>query len=228
MLIDDHPVVRAGISSYIEVCPSIQVVAESDNGLDAIPLVNTIQPDVIVVDLEMPKMGGVDFILWLQQAHPNIRAIALASNAEECQIAQVLKAGAKGFLLKSSPPETLIRGIEDVFSNRSALDPQIADKLVSILTAAPAAEPTVVLTKREMEILKEVARGESNKNIGEHLHVSGRTVQGHLHNIYEKLHVKTRTEAVAKAVSMKMLELDDIGGSRVKSSMPVNTLSAAM
>lgn len=177
MLIDDHPVVRAGIRSFLENADDIDVVAESENGLDAMSVVKEMQPDVIVVDLEMPKMGGVDFVIWLRQAFPDIKAIILSSTAEECFISESLKAGARGFLLKSSAPELLIKSIQDVDANRSALDPQIADKLVSILTSANPQE-IVKLTKRELEILNLVARGESNKNIGCALHVSGRTVQG--------------------------------------------------
>lgn len=216
VLIDDHPLVRAGIRNFIDRTKHIEVVGESDNGLDAMPVIQEHQPDVALVDIEMPKMGGIDFTLWLRQNFPKIKVIILSSYDDEAYILATLRAGANGYLLKNSPPTDLIRTIEDVVANRSSLDPGITEKIVHLVTepqASPAAAPEQTPSKRELEILHLVAKGHTNNEIGEHLHISSRTVQGHLSKIYSKLNVDTRTEAVTKAASMKLLDLEHLDGS---------------
>ncbi len=218
VLIDDHPLVRAGIRNFIDRTDHIVVVGESDNGLDAMPVVQEHSPDVVLVDIEMPKMGGIDFTIWIRNNYPDIKVIILSSYDDEAYILATLKAGANGYLLKNSPPQDLIRTIEDVVANRSSLDPGITEKIVHLVTdphqnsPSPEQKPS----KRELEILHLVAKGNTNNEIGEKLHISSRTVQGHLSKIYSKLDVDTRTEAVTKAASLKLLDLEQLN---VKSSV---------
>ena len=214
VLIDDHPLVRAGIRNFIERVQHIEVVGESDNGHDAIPVVQELKPDVVLVDIEMPVMGGIDFTIWLRQNYPQTKIIILSSYDDEAYILATLRAGANGYLLKNSPPQDIIRTIEDVVANRSSLDPGITQKIVHLVTEPhpPASSPEHTPSKRELEILNLVAKGYTNNEIGEHLHISSRTVQGHLSKTFSKLDVNTRTEAVTKAASMKLLDLEHLDG----------------
>lgn len=214
VLIDDHPLVRAGIRNFIERVQHIEVVGESDNGHAAIPVIQELLPDVVLVDIEMPVMGGIDFTVWLRQNHPQIKVIILSSYDDEAYILATLRAGANGYMLKNSPPQDIIRTIEDVVANRSSLDPGITEKIVHLVTEPqhPAPSPEHVPSKRELEILYLVAKGYTNIEIGEHLHISSRTVQGHLSKTFSKLDVTSRTEAVTKAASLKLLDLEHLDG----------------
>lgn len=215
VLVDDHPLVRAGIRNFIDRTQHIEVVGESDNGLDAMSVIQEFQPDVALVDIEMPKMGGIDFTIWLRQNYPKTKVIILSSYDDEAYILATLRAGANGYLLKNSPPQDLIRTIEEVVANRSSLDPGITEKIVHLVTEPQAQQtsPEHMPSKRELEILNLVAQGLTNNEVGEKLHISSRTVQGHLSKIYNKLDVDTRTEAVTKAASLKLLDLEHLDGS---------------
>jgi DNA-binding NarL/FixJ family response regulator len=207
VLIDDHPLVRAGIKNFFDRTPHIKVIGESDNGMEAIAVIQQQQPDVVLVDIEMPRMNGIDLTLWLREHQPDVKIIILSSYDEDAYILATLKAGANGYLLKNSSPQDIVRTVENVVNNRSMLDPGITQKIVNLVTdngGAHSEQPS----RRELEILQYVAQGKTNIEIGKILHISSRTVQGHLSKIFAKLHVETRTEAVTKAVSMKLLSLD--------------------
>ncbi len=213
VLIDDHPIVRAGIRNFLDRIQHIDVVAESDNGYEAMPVVQKFMPDVVLVDIEMPVMGGIEFTNWLRQNHPNIKIIILSSYDDEAYILATLHAGANGYLLKNSPPQHIIRTIEEVMVNRSSFDPGITEKIVHHLGANPLQAAVTIEnlpSKRELEILHLVAKGQTNKEIGEQLHISSRTVQGHLSKAFGKLGANTRTEAVTKAASLKILDLEQL------------------
>src|SRR4051812_22896263 len=134
VLIDDHPLVRAGIKNFFDRTTHISVVGESDNGLDAIDVIHETRPDIVLVDIEMPKMGGIDFTIWLRKNYPLIKVIILSSYDDDAYIVATLKAGANGYLLKNSPPHDLIQTVENVVANKSALDPGITNKIVNLVT----------------------------------------------------------------------------------------------
>lgn len=215
VLIDDHPLVRAGIRNFIDRVQHIEVVGESDNGHDAMPVVQELNPDVVLVDIEMPVMGGIDFTIWLHQNYPHIKIIILSSYDDDAYILATLRAGANGYLLKNSPPQHIVRTIEEVVADRSSFDPGITEKIVHLVTESqqpPTHSPEHLPSKRELEILYLVAKGHTNNEIGERLHISSRTVQGHLSKTFSKLDVNTRTEAVTKAASLKLLDLENLDG----------------
>jgi DNA-binding NarL/FixJ family response regulator len=212
VLIDDHPLVRAGIKNFFDRTAHIQVVGESDNGLDAIDIVHETQPDIVLVDIEMPKMGGIDFTIWLRKNYPKIKIIILSSYDDDAYIVATLKAGANGYLLKNSPPQDLIQTVENVVANKSALDPGITHKIVSLVTESSGPYSDQHPSRRELEILQYVAQGKTNIEIGKALHISSRTVQGHLSKVFSKLDVYSRTEAVTKAATLKLLSLEALNG----------------
>lgn len=212
VLIDDHPLVRVGIKNFFDRTEHIKVVGESDNGLDAMAVVHEERPDVVLVDIEMPKMGGIDFTLWLRKTYPVTKIIILSSYDDDVYILATLKAGANGYLLKNSSPQDLIQTVENVVANRSALDPGITKKIVNLVTEHSGPHSDQYPSKRELEILHHVAQGKTNVEIGKVLHISSRTVQGHLSKIFSKLDVDTRTEAVTKAVSLKLISLEGFNG----------------
>ncbi len=212
VLIDDHPLVRAGIKNFFDRTTHISVVGESDNGLDAIDVIHATRPDIVLVDIEMPKMGGIDFTIWLRKNYPAIKVIILSSYDDDAYIIATLKAGANGYLIKNSPPQDLIQTVENVVANKSALDPGITSKIVNLVTDNCGSYSDQHPSKRELEILQHVACGKTNIEIGKTLHISSRTVQGHLSKIFSKLEVYSRTEAVTKAASLKLLSLEGLNG----------------
>jgi len=206
MLIDDHALVRAGIGEIFKRTSNIRVLDECDNGLDAQSRIVLAKPDVILVDIEMPNMNGIEFTAWAKKNHPSIKVILLSSYDEDAYVLAGLKAGANGYVLKNTSPANLIRSVNDVYLNRESFDPSITKKVVSLITARENPHDDA-LSKREIQILNLVSQGQTNVGIGNALHISSRTVQGHLSKVFSKLGVATRASAVSKAVSLKYIEV---------------------
>jgi DNA-binding NarL/FixJ family response regulator len=207
LLADDHAVVRAGIRQFLEHAPDIHVVAEADDGLMAQQLIQTYQPDVAVLDIQMPKASGIEVARWVRANHPSIGVLVLTAYDDDPYIMAVLQAGANGYVLKTAAPNDIVQAVRDVYVGKSALDQVIAQKLmIHISSQRPSATmPYETLTDREQGVLELTAKGYTNKAIGIHLGISDRTVQGHLAKIYSKMEVSSRTEAVMKAVSLGMI-----------------------
>jgi DNA-binding NarL/FixJ family response regulator len=202
VLVDDHEVVRAGIRQFIERAPDIQVVAEAGDGEEAKSLIQEHLPDVAVLDIQMPRVSGIELTRWLRANQRQVGVLILTAYDDDPYIMTVIQAGANGYVLKTASPRVLVQAVRDVHAGRSALDPSIAQKLVFHIARqadAPEVEP---LSDRELEVLTLAARGCTNKSIGVQLGISDRTVQGHLGHIYHKLQAGSRTEAVMRAVSM--------------------------
>ncbi len=206
VLADDHAVVRAGIRQFLEQDPVIQVVAEAGDGLEAQEQIAQHRPDVVVLDIQMPKASGIEVTRWVRANHRNVGVLILTAYDDDPYVMAVLQAGANGYVLKTAEPEAIIRAVHDVYEGKSALDPLIARKLMDRITADARRPEVQPLTKREMEVLRLVAKGYTNKAIAVQLHISDRTVQGHLAHIYNKLQAGSRTEAVMRAVSLGWLE----------------------
>jgi DNA-binding NarL/FixJ family response regulator len=211
ILADDHPAVRAGIRQFVERDPSIEVLAEADDGAQALDLIRCHHPDVVMLDLQMPNVSGLELISRVRADYPDTALIVLTAYDDAPYIFAALRAGARGYLLKTSGPEELARAIHCVHDGGSALDPCVANQVVESLTRppAPASPEAERLTARELEVLRLAAQGLTNRAIGHELKISERTVHSHLINIFEKLNVSTRTEAALKAVRLGWLSLSD-------------------
>ncbi len=196
---------RAGIRQFLEKDPAIRVIAEADNGKLAQPLVAEHQPDVVVLDIKMPEMNGVALTHWLREHHPASRILILSAFDDDPYVLATLRAGANGYVLKTASPLELAAAVKKVMAGHSALDPAVAQKAMMGMMAGNSADLT--LTTREHEVLQAAANGLTNREIGEHLTISNRTVQAHLAKVYRKLDVNTRTEAVTAALAHGLLDL---------------------
>ena len=216
VLADDHAVVRKGIREFLEEEDDIQVVGEAVDGQEALRLVAAEQPDVAVLDIQMPRLSGVEATRRIKSRFPDVGILILTAYDDDPYIFALLQAGAGGYVLKTAPSEELVRAVRAVARGESALDPVVASRVVRRLASGhPTAESEVLvegLTERELEVLRLAARGLTNRAIGHELGISNRTVQGHLANVFAKLQVNTRTEAVLQAVKLGWLTLDEVAG----------------
>ena len=216
LLVDDHAIVRDGIRSLLTTEPDIQVVGEADNGRHGISMAEQLQPDVILMDLVMPEVDGIEAIRRIMSRQPRARILVLTSFDAEEKVFPAIKAGAMGYLLKDSDSEDLIRAIHQVHRGESSLDPKIARKVLREMWAEPRPAPESApehavepLTEREVEVLKLVAQGLSNEEIAQRLVVAERTVRTHVSNILGKLHLANRTQATLYALREGLASLDE-------------------
>ena len=197
LVADDHVMVRIGLATMLKVFDELVFVGAATNGQNAIELCDELAPDLVLMDIHMPEVDGIAATRTIHQHHPNIKVIALTGYAEDNGVRQVLQAGASGYLLKSASLEELIAAIHGVFAGQVILSPQAAAVLVHASTAA--AEDDYGLTDREYEVLLLMLDGLTNHAIADNLHVSPLTIKSHVSSVLSKLHVATRTEAVALA-----------------------------
>jgi DNA-binding NarL/FixJ family response regulator len=205
MLVDDHVVVRAGIRQFLEQSADIKVIAEASNGQEACQLLEHIQPDVAVLDVQMPIMNGIELTRWIREHKLQIGILILSAYDDEPYIQAVLQAGANGYVMKTAELQDILEGIRDVYQGKSVLDAALTRKLFNRIAAKPIQEEVETLTERELQVLKFTGKGFTNKAIGLQLHISDRTVQNHLANIFQKLNAESRTEAVMRAVSLGLI-----------------------
>ena len=211
VLADDHAVVRKGIREFLEASGDIRVVAEAADGLEAVALVAEHLPDVAVLDIQMPGLTGIEATRRIKARHPGVRVLILTAYDDDPYIFALLQAGASGYILKTADSNELVHAVRAVHRGESALDPAVAQKVVQQLTSGRplGAQATVeALTEREIEVLRLAAKGLTNKAIGQALGISDRTVQGHLANIYGKLGVSSRTEAVTEALKQGWIVIE--------------------
>jgi DNA-binding NarL/FixJ family response regulator len=198
LLADDHPVVRAGIRNELQAA-GIQVVGEAASGEQALRLVEELQPDVLVLDVEMPGLNGVEVARRLRERHPALPILVLSAYDHAAYVFGLLEAGATGYVLKDEALETIVMAVEGAVKGEMWLSPRVAAKVTKrALGREKATRPA--LSEREVEVLRLVAAGRTDGEIGQELSIAERTVRYHLRNIYDKLGVKARVEAVAWAV----------------------------
>jgi len=208
VLADDHAVVRAGIRQFLEAAGDIEVVDEVDDGESAIASIQKFEPDVAVLDIQMPEKSGIEVTRWVRSDAPATGVLILTAYDDDPYILAVLQAGANGYVLKTADAADIVQAVRFVNEGKSALDPEIARKVMAQVSGRSLGSPVERLTDRELEVLSLAAKGYTNKAIGVQLGISDRTVQGHLAKSFDKLQAASRTEAVMRAVSLGWLDSD--------------------
>ncbi len=209
LIADDHAIVREGLRALIGTEPSLELVGEARDGVEAVEMARAARPDVILLDMMMPHKDGLGAIADIIKDNPEARILVLTSFAEDDKVFPAIKAGALGYLLKDSSPQELLQAIRNVYSGEASLHPTIARKLMRELNQPAKLPPTTdPLTEREVEVLRLVAQGLSNDDIAERLVVSERTVRTHVSHILDKLHLANRTQMALYAVREGIAKLE--------------------
>ncbi|RLC91594.1 MAG: DNA-binding response regulator [Chloroflexi bacterium] len=211
LLVDDHTLFRRGIADALGEREGIEIVGEASDGLQAIEKARELMPDVVVMDLQMPRCNGVEACHALQAELPTVNVLVLTVSDKESDLFSAIKAGAKGYLLKDTEAEELGQAVVHIAKGGVIVSPSMASKLLTEFKTGDAyqAEATSGLSQRETEILQEVAKGASNKEIASTLFISENTVKTHLRNILEKLHLANRSQAAAYAIRAGLVPIQD-------------------
>jgi two-component system, NarL family, response regulator LiaR len=211
LVTDDHAIVRKGIKALLATEKDIEVVGEAGNGLEAFEKVKTMQPDVVLMDLMMPVMDGIEASRQITTHFPQVHVLVLTSFAADDKVFPAIKAGALGYLLKDSGPDELVSSIRSVHQGLPSLEPTIARKVLLELSQPPKADsPVDPLSERELEVLRLIAQGLSNKEIADQLVVTEFTVRSHVSKILSKLHLVSRTQAALFALKKGLASIDDV------------------
>lgn len=208
LLAEDHKMVRQGTRLYLESM-GIEVIGEAENGREAIEMAGRLQPDVVVMDIHLPELTGVEATRRIRHDYPDIRILVLTAYDEPAYVHALLDAGADGFILKTAELSNLYNALNEIAIGRKAFDAETLERATKHISEMSA--QIEGLTDRELEVLSHAGFGRTNKEIGKSLFISDRTVQGHLKNIYQKLGVTSRTEAVAIALQHGFISLEGTG-----------------
>ena len=208
LITDDHPVVREGLSAMLSWESYIEVVGEARDGKEAVAKASELQPDIVLMDLRMPEMDGVEAMRQIRARHPYIQFIVLTTYNNDEYIFKGIEAGARAYLLKDAPRDELFKAIRAVSRGESLIEPTVASKVLDRLAELSRQTSTAeVLSEREVEVLALIARGASNKIIADSLNIGQSTVKTHIQSIFHKLEVNDRTEAVTVAVKKGIIKL---------------------
>jgi DNA-binding NarL/FixJ family response regulator len=213
MVVDDHALFRRGLEMVLGEEADLELVGEASDGLEAVEKAQEVMPDVVLMDVRMPKRSGIEAAGQIKDMLPHVKILMLTISDEEADLYEAIKAGASGYLLKEIPIEEVADAIRSVWAGQSRISPSMASKLLTEFAAMSKATteqppvPTPRLTEREMEVLRLVAQGRNNRDIAKELFISENTVKNHIRNILEKLHLHSRMEAVVYAVREKMIEI---------------------
>jgi DNA-binding NarL/FixJ family response regulator len=202
LVADDHAVVRRGLTFFLATQPDLELVGEAADGLEAVEKVAALRPDVVLMDLVMPGVDGIEATKQVRERFPAVRVIVLTSFSDQDRVVPAIRAGAVGYLLKDVQPDELVRAIRGAYSGQVQLHPQVASQLVAHVAspAAKSAAPADELTAREREVLRLIARGKSNKEIAAALFIAEKTVKTHVSSLLSKLGLEDRTQAAIYAV----------------------------
>jgi NarL family two-component system response regulator LiaR len=212
LIVDDHEVVRRGIKLFLETEDGIEVIAEAENGVQAVALAKELQPDVILLDIVMPEMDGIQAIREIRSQQPESHILVLTSFGSDDKIFPAVKAGALGYLLKDTSPEELTQAVFHAAEGHATLNPAVAGRLLRQFSSETEPKtPVEPLTEREIEVLQLIARGLTNDQIGETLFISEATVRTHVSHILGKLDLGNRTQAALWALRKGLVTLDEIG-----------------
>ncbi|ADF39335.1 response regulator [Priestia megaterium] len=202
LIADDHHVVRKGLVFFLQTQPDLEVVGEASNGEEALKLATSLEPHIVLMDLSMPVLDGIEATKELKKQAPHIQVMILTSFSDQDHVIPALEAGASGYQLKESDPDELVAAIRKLMNGENQLHPKVTTHLLTRLTKSSEKKVNFIdhLTKREKDVLKEIAKGKSNKEIGAALHITEKTVKTHVSNILSKLGVQDRTQAALYAV----------------------------
>jgi NarL family two-component system response regulator LiaR len=202
LVVEDHRIVREGIRSLMEDIEDIQIIGEASNGQEGVDLADRLKPDVVLMDLMMPRMGGLEATRLITGEHPDIHVLVLTSFIADDKVFPAIKAGARGYLLKDTGSKELIEAIRKIYSGEPSLAPEIAQKVLTEIRQPPTGEQLTPdpLTERELQVLKLVAQGKSNNQIASELGISLHTVRTHVNRILSKLHLANRVQATLYAL----------------------------
>lgn len=208
LIADDHPVVREGLSAMLSREQDIQVVGEAENGVEAVNKAKELRPDIVLMDLRMPELDGVEAMRQIRAENPDSEFIVLTTYDNDEYIFRGIEAGARAYLLKDAPREELFKAIRAVHRGESLIQPAVAGKVLDrFAELSRQAQAPEALSEREIEVLKLVAKGAANKEIAAELFISESTVKSHIANIFQKLEVNDRTEAVTQAIRKGIIRL---------------------
>ena len=208
LIADDHPVVREGLSAMLDKEQDIQVVGEAENGVEAVSKAKALKPDIVLMDLRMPQLDGVEAMRQIRTENPGIKFIVLTTYDNDEYIFKGIEAGARAYLLKDAPREELFKAIRAVYRGESLIQPAVAGKVLDrFAELSRQAQVPEALSEREIEALKLMAKGAANKEIAAELFISESTVKSHIASIFQKLEVNDRTEAVTQAIRKGIIRL---------------------
>ncbi len=211
VIADDQALFRRAVGTVLQAEPDLTLVGEAGDGEEAVRIAEEHAPDVVLMDVRMPKLSGIEATRRVKQASMTTKVVMLTASEEEEDLFESVKAGASGYLLKDIDPADVAHTIRQIHAGQSMISPSMASKLLTefhAITQEPQARSYSRLTDREMEVLKLVARGMTNREIGKSLHIAENTVKNHIRNILEKLHLNSRFQAVIFAVREKLLEIE--------------------
>lgn len=208
LIVDDHKIIRDGIKSLLEDTPNIKIVGEASNGLEAIEFFKKQPADVVIMDIRMPEMGGIETTKFLTENYPNVKILALTMHDEEAFISKMLNAGASGYLLKNVGKEEFITAINKIYKGENYFSLEVATKMMTKFMSSKfndeqendAEDNDLQLTKREIEVIKLIAEGLTSQDIADKLFISPRTVDTHRRNLLQKLNVKNTAELIKFAI----------------------------
>ena len=211
LIADDHGIVRKGLTMLLTTERDMKVVGEAQDGQEAVEKAGSLKPDVVLMDLVMPRMDGIEATRKITEAHPEVKVLVLTSFAADDKVFPAVKAGALGYLLKASSPEELVEAIRRVHRGEPSLEPDIARKVLQELSHPSTEKPTSdPLTERELEVLRLISQGLSNKEIASKIFIVEWTVRTHVSNILSKLHLASRTQAALYALRSGLASIDDV------------------
>jgi DNA-binding NarL/FixJ family response regulator len=208
LIADDHHVVRRGLVFFLKTQKDIEIIGEAKNGQEAVEMTKKLSPDIVLMDLDMPVMDGIEATKQIKASMPEMRIMILTSFSDQDHVIPAIEAGASGYQLKDIEPDELVRSIKRILAGENQLHPKATTHLLSHLSNKnrDAKSPTDELTKRELEVLLEIAKGKSNKEIASALYITEKTVKTHVSNVLAKLDLQDRTQAALFAVKNGLIE----------------------
>jgi DNA-binding NarL/FixJ family response regulator len=208
LIVDDHHVVRRGLVFFLRTQKGLDIIGEAANGKEAVELAESLKPDLILMDLVMPEMDGIEATRIIKKAQPDIKIMMLTSFSDQDHVIPALEAGASGFQLKDIDPDELVFSIKKIMSGENQLHPKATSHLLANLSSKNNQKKNLIeeLTKRELDVLKEIAKGKSNKEIASSLFITEKTVKTHVSNLLAKLELADRTQAALYAVKNQLVD----------------------